>query len=542
MRSAIASSSVLLVILACAIHGETPTTKLSLFEPSTPATAATTAPATAPATITAAQRTRVLVLTRKSFQLFKAKDYPAVEKVLAEALEIDPTQSTNLYNMACAQSLLGKPDAALKWLEKSAEAGFTDFYHVDRDSDLDSVRKLDGYKALVARRDELQRRAADLVVERLKQQFGPGYLYEISEPDRLIFATNTDQRTLEELKTTLQKQARSQWATLFDHKVDEYVAVVLPSLEDYRRIVANPNIGGFYNPENHTLIAKRLGTVMAHEFTHALQAADLDATGTEPPIWVREGLAVMFEAANFDGKSFTIQDGQRLYQLQAAAKMNQLIPVEKLLAMSHERFMTPAYASRAYAESGSLMHFLHERGLLRKFLDAIAGNNEDKDPTCREALEKVTGGNLAVFEHDWRAWMVKRTPPPLNTGPGGVFLGVRFGEDNDGLLVEEVVPGYAGAQSGIKVKDVIIGVDGIDVRDNFQLMPLLASHKPGEKIEFRIRRGEEYIDLPVTLGQRPEGPATRPARGRRLPAQGRAPTNPPATMPATAPATTRRAA
>jgi predicted esterase len=44
-----------------------------------------------------------------------------------------------------------KPDEALEWLEKSLDKGFNEFAHMERDGDLDNVRKHPGYAKMVQR-------------------------------------------------------------------------------------------------------------------------------------------------------------------------------------------------------------------------------------------------------------------------------------------------------------------------------------------------------------------------------------------------------
>jgi S1-C subfamily serine protease len=98
--------------------------------------------------------------------------------------------------------------------------------------------------------------------------------------------------------------------------------------------------------------------------------------------------------------------------------------------------------------------------------------------------------------------MVRRTPPPTNTGPDGAFLGVQFAQGNDGLKIEQVVPQGPAAAAGVKVGDVIVGMNELDVRDQQSLVPLLKEFKPGDSVVFKLRRGEAYLDLPLRLGKR----------------------------------------
>ena len=475
------------------------------------ATRPATRPTTDPAQAARKVRQRVVQLTRKSLELIKANKLDEAEDALQEALLLDPTHSVNLYNMACIKAIKGRADAAIDYLERSALEGFTDFIHIEKDTDLDSLRTLPRFKQFLARKDEFQRKAADRVVSWLKHEFGDGYLYEIDAQDKLIFATNTDPQTLAATKKWLVAQAQSQWNELFEHRPDQYISVVLPSPADYKQIVSNPGVGGFYNHDNRILICQRLGQVMTHEFTHALHNADLDPLGQEHPIWLGEGLATLYESAQFEGKKLVPAENFRLTYLQSAVRRNRLIPLEKLFKMDQRSFVNQA--NLAYGESGSLLLYLYDHDLLRKFYDAYKAG-WDKEKTGQAALETATGKPLAELEKDWRAWMAIQKPPTLYTGQHGVVLGVRFSDANDGLKINLVEPNGPAHRAGIKPEDLIVGIDGVDVRDQQSLIPILATHQAGDKVTVKIRRGSLYLDLPVTLTRRDEMtrvPSTRPA-------------------------------
>jgi len=225
------------------------------------------------------KRQKVLELTRQSLELLKRKDYPKAEEVLMEALALNPDQPTNIYNMACLKARTNRPTEALAYLERAANAGFTDFLHIERDEDLASLREMPQYKALIAAKDQYQRKDAERAVATLRGELGDKYQFDLDPGAKLIFAANTDAQTLAAVKKWLGMQARSEWAQLFEHHPDQYVAVVLPSPEDYRKIIKRPGVEGIYVHGARMLIAKRLGQVMTHEFTHALHAGDLDPLG-----------------------------------------------------------------------------------------------------------------------------------------------------------------------------------------------------------------------------------------------------------------------
>lgn len=490
----------MLVLMGCALGA-----------PSSPPA---TQPAARPAEPREGANRKLRQLSRKALEATKAGRLEEAETALGEALVIDPNNSTNLYNMACVKSLRGRTDAAMDYLERAAVEGFADFYHLERDTDLNSLRELPRYKQFIAKKGEWQRKAADKVIAMLRKDFGEGYLYEVDEADKLIFATNTDAQTLDAVKKWLSAQARSQWAQLFDHKPDQYISVILPSQEDYRLIVTRPEVGGFYNPENHILIAQRLGQIMTHEFTHAMHNGDLEALGQEHPIWLTEGLATLYEAGQFEDGVLMPAENFRLSALKRAAPQGRLIPFAKLLKMDQRAFV--GNATIAYGESGSLLLYLHTKNLLRKFYDTYKAGY-DKDKTGAAALVEVTGMQLDELERDWRGWMMKRTPPTMMTGQNGPVLGIKFEQENDGLKVEQAYPLGPAARAGIKEGDVVVGINDIDARDQQSFMPLLAMHKPGETVTIRVRRGQEYLNVPVVLQERgkiywppPNRGATRP--------------------------------
>jgi len=58
---------------------------------------------------------------------------------------------TPLYNLACVEALLGDNlEKALEYLQEAVAAGWSDVDHIKKDTDLDRLRSLDSYKALVA--------------------------------------------------------------------------------------------------------------------------------------------------------------------------------------------------------------------------------------------------------------------------------------------------------------------------------------------------------------------------------------------------------
>ena len=60
--------------------------------------------------------------------------------------------SISAYNVACGYALAGSKEEAIDWLEYSVKAGYNDFDHLRKDSDLDSLRSEKRYKKLLTDR------------------------------------------------------------------------------------------------------------------------------------------------------------------------------------------------------------------------------------------------------------------------------------------------------------------------------------------------------------------------------------------------------
>jgi len=65
------------------------------------------------------------------------------------ALMMDPDDPSVLYNVACVYSLLGEAEKAIDCLEKAINNGFGFKQWIEHDSDLDSLRDIPRFQALV---------------------------------------------------------------------------------------------------------------------------------------------------------------------------------------------------------------------------------------------------------------------------------------------------------------------------------------------------------------------------------------------------------
>ncbi len=85
------------------------------------------------------------------------------------------------------------------------------------------------------------------------------------------------------------------------------------------------------------------------------------------------------------------------------------------------------------------------------------------------------------------------------------FLGVGLTAPEGGqpgTLVNEVRPDSAAELAGLEVGDVIVGIDGLPIREGLDLAAQIRSRQAGETVVLEILRAGETIEIVATLGSR----------------------------------------
>jgi hypothetical protein len=150
-------------------------------------------------------------------------------------------------------------------------------------------------------------------------------------------------------------------------------------------------------------------TILAHEGTHAFQHLFLKSYfGT--PTWLLEGMAVLFEGIEVDGKgklSLKKPPRDRLLQVKLELKEKKGMKLADIAGVERKEF-----SRRSYAYAGLLVWWLAKTGAKqRAVLDELLQNLRERSYQKGELdklLQKHLGKDLAGAEKEWRSWVLRQ--------------------------------------------------------------------------------------------------------------------------------------
>jgi serine protease Do len=73
-----------------------------------------------------------------------------------------------------------------------------------------------------------------------------------------------------------------------------------------------------------------------------------------------------------------------------------------------------------------------------------------------------------------------------------------------GVFVSQVNPGGPAAKAGVQVSDIIVGINGQNLKDGEQLVNLISAAQPGSTVDLKVLRDGKTLNVPVKIGDRAE--------------------------------------
>lgn len=98
----------------------------------------------------------------------------------------------------------------------------------------------------------------------------------------------------------------------------------------------------------------------------------------------------------------------------------------------------------------------------------------------------------------------RRRPEAHLVKSGPAYLGIMW-HDTDMFLVA-TDPGSPADVAGLNVGDEINELDGVKLKDTFELVAAIAAHRPGEVVKVKFTRNSVEREIQVTLGKRAKLP------------------------------------
>lgn len=134
------------------------------------------------------------------------------------------------------------------------------------------------------------------------------------------------------------------------------------------------------------------------------------------------------------------------------------------------------------------------------FIDGKKISELDKNTTLK-IIKKNTFSDTHNFDFGTDA-----LDSPFNPNRGSygkvskkVMLGVQTTDAFPGAEIKNVMPGSAAEKAGFKNGDIIIAVDGSEIRTSTALAEIIGKYKQGDKVKIQIERNGQTSDLTAHL-------------------------------------------
>lgn len=201
---------------------------------------------------------------------------------------------------------------------------------------------------------------------------------------------------------------------------------------------------------------------------------------------------------------------KRMQMIERQFALSPLDAIQWSVRMASEFEGHPAVANveariRAWTNSDAKVEYDKLQGeyyrLRKEILDGghfLYGENAE---TILRKAEFVGAGKTPNRIAEWaglEAWRLRQ----FLEAPGG-YLGMRvyYSKPESAVLVGECLDGSPAARAGLRLKDRILSVDGVEVTDPYSMNKVLNLKHAGDIVRFDIRRADETLSLEVTLAR-----------------------------------------
>jgi hypothetical protein len=332
-------------------------------------------------------------------------------------------------------------------------------------------------------------------------RLGSGYSRVADRERKLYYVSALDAEHFAMTAGLLGKFSDAFNETLRAQRPQWRIIILLPTVEDYRRLAPTKDVVGFYRPSDRTLISIDRGRVLIHEFTHALHHADAAAADQQHPVWIWEGLGSLFDASMIGPSGLQPQVDLRLLPLQSAIRSEKTIPLARLLTLKPDAFTRQS--ELCYSEARYLLLYLHRQGRLSEWYETYKAGFRN-DSTGKDALEKVLGKRLERIEEEWEDWVKKLQLPWGERQAGRARLGLRLQDTRNGVKVAGFVEGGAAERAGrIQKGDILLRVNGYKLANTAHAIGAIHSAGAMQTVTIELKRHGRRMTVHQPLGAPP---------------------------------------
>lgn len=334
-------------------------------------------------------------------------DHAGALEAIDRALRSRPNDALLLYNRACAKAQLGKLDAAGRTIMDAVRNGFDRFSHMQRDPDLAPLRDHHVFRAIIDARAFADELLADRRLSEWRERMDDDhYAHERDARHRLDYLHALDSETFAAVSGRVTAHLNVLNEMLFDDPTALWTVVALPKRDAGRAAVDRGHAFGVYRHHRRELIALDHEVTLRHELVHLLHHRHMDELAQQHPIWIQEGLAVIFERYECGDETIRFIPGDRRNIAKRLLREDALLPWRTLMMMNDHEFNRASHVT--YAQVDAMMRFIDEEIGLRAWYQAYVADYA-KDASGVYTLEAMFDAPIDEIDHEWRTWLAAQS-------------------------------------------------------------------------------------------------------------------------------------